>query len=201
MLTVAWDIHVGNTVASCGDVDANLVEVDTLTNVGGPTYFDTFLCTAHSGDTLPLPVGSYENVTVRLYDLLGPLAQVDLGPTTVTPDGVTDLGTAHFRVPAVSGRIVVGWDISQGGVSATCEDVGAEALRVDAVAHADGSVTTDIYVCDDLIDVTDAVAPDDYDVTVQLLDSLSDPVGDPVGPETVTVAGDDFPEVDFVFDF
>src|SRR5215468_3246654 len=42
VLSVAWDIHVGNAVATCGDVDADFVNLYTLTNAGGPTYVDSF---------------------------------------------------------------------------------------------------------------------------------------------------------------
>jgi len=202
VIHVAWDIHLGGNAVSCGGVEATQVEVDTLTNDRGPTYFDTFDCTVHSHDTLPLPVGSYADVTVRLYDILGPLAQVDLGPATVTPDGDTDLGTAHFQIPSPNGRILVGWTISQGGGSATCEDVGADGARIDAVSETDGTTVTDTFFCSDGFDITDALAPDDYDVTLQLLDVIGQPIGDPAGPETATILHDgDAPEVDFVVNF
>src|SRR5262249_29277288 len=172
VLTVSWDIHQGVSVVACGDVDGDTVTIFTQTNPGGPIYFDTFFCTAHTGTTLPLPVGNYSRVTARLYDSIGePLAQVALGPVTITPDGDADVGTAHFQIPAAFGRILVTWDITRGGFTATCEDVGAATAQVDMVAQSDGTTITDFYRCTNHADFTDALAPDDYDVFLQLLDS------------------------------
>ena len=200
--SLSWNIVVGTADTLCFDVGASTLEFEATLEGPGATVRATFDCADHLDTTPEFTPGNYD-ILVRLRDGdRNPLAQRNLGgPFAITAGSNNDLGNVTFFLPEGSGRIGFTWTILQGGLDATCADVGAQTIEIDTTPTANPNMTVDLFDCSTSGGVIDALAPGDYDLTVYLLDSGGQTVSVATPMPTVTViSGQTIDAGDFVFD-
>jgi hypothetical protein len=147
-----WNIFdvAGITPLDCVDVGAGSLDVIMANQATGKEYKDTILCSSpnYEANTIYVPAGDYI-ITIKLFSdatLYGDeMTEFDeiSSPMTLL-SGPNDLGTVDFNVNS----FVLDWYITDGGLEATCAEVGGYTVELDVLFQGQTTPTVYSFACD-----------------------------------------------------
>ena len=173
----SWSLYdLNGTAVTCADIAARDVVVSYYNADTGTQeqFTDTFPCSSLNGGTTGyLPAGNY-TITITIYGDPGVY-----GNTTTVLDQVQSsqlLLSGPNTLPSFSFQINaydLAWTISVGGVSTTCESVGAAYVELDVSGAEQPSPTKYYFTCSDYESATKGIAMGNYAIQWQafLLDA------------------------------
>lgn len=196
-LDVAWTLSFDGDVPTCEQAGAADVRVVSTNLAEQEILTDRFACAAGTGVTQALPPGDYD-VAIELLDAASlPIVTVPFPGIPVDDGGLTKLPLVTFRV---GGTLFTDWAITQGGVPATCADVGASQLSI-FTTDKDGGQVDDLFDCVELYGRTGPLMHGQYTVVVSLIDMNGNTVAQEPAFQA-TVAADTGTDLGgFSFDF
>ncbi len=100
--------------------------------------------------------------------LLSALALFPLSLAACGDDGGAAVDASTIDAPVPAGTFSLGWTISDGSATITCDDVGAVSLSVSVVEQSAGSGSVDAFTCAGGQATSRQFPPGTYDMTIDL---------------------------------
>lgn len=175
-LKTSWIMMLDGKPASCAAVEVTTVLIRAQLQTGGPAALFRFPCSDGAG-MASLPPGRYD-LDIRLLDAADYVAlQVFVRDAVIANDTTTNLGQLQFSlITPTGGRFAADWALTSAGQAATCTEVGAKFVQLDAIT-ADRTITRFVrFDCELGRVLAPAMPTGDYRVLLWLLDAAKQPL-------------------------